>query len=50
MFNDIIIGTEKDIIQGLTNLSRYTKKDYGLGGSQNLNEEEAKELAGYEGT
>jgi len=50
LFNDIIIGTEKDIIQGLTNLSRYTKKDYGLGGSQNLNEEEAKELAGYEGT
>jgi len=50
LFNDIIIGAENDIIQGLTNLSRYTKKDYGLGGSQNLNEEEAKELAGYEGT
>ena len=50
LFNDIIIGAEKDIIQGLTNLSRYTKKDYGLGGSQDLNEEEAKELAGYEGT
>jgi hypothetical protein len=50
LFNDIIIGAENDIIQGLTNLSRYTKKDYGLGGSQNLNEEEAKELSGYEGS
>jgi len=50
LFNDIIIGSENDIIQGLTNLSRYTKKDYGLGGSQNLNEDEAKELSGYEGS
>jgi len=50
LFNDIIIGAENDIIQGLTNLSRYTKKDYGLGGSQNLKEKEAKELSGYEGT
>ncbi len=50
LFNDIIIGAENDITQGLTNLSRYTKKDYGLGGNQELNEEETKELAGYEGT
>ena len=49
LFNDIILGAENDIIQGLQNLSTYSKVDYGVGmGSSPLSEEEQKELSGYE--
>ena len=49
LFNDIVIGAENDIIQGLQNLSTYSKVDYGVGmGSSPLSEEEQKELSSYE--
>ena len=48
LFRDIILGTETKIAQGLTNLSRYSGKDYGLNSENPLNEDEEAELAGYE--
>ena len=45
LFNDIIIGTEEKITQGLRNLSRYSGKDYGLNDQNPLNEDEIAELA-----
>ena len=48
LFNEVILGTETKIRQGLTNLSRYSGKDYGLNDQNPLNEDEAAELAGYE--
>jgi hypothetical protein len=48
LFNDVILGAENDIRQGLVNLSRYSGKDYGLSSQNPLNEDEVAELAGYE--
>ena len=49
LFNDIILGAESDINQGLTSLGEYTGKDYGLKADKPLNEEEASELSAYRG-
>ena len=49
MFNDIILGAESDINQGLTSLGEYTGTDYGLKADKPLNEEEASELSAYRG-
>jgi len=48
LFNDVILGAENDIRQGLVNLSRYSGKDYGLSSQNPLNKDEEEELAGYE--
>jgi len=49
LFNDIILGAESDINQGLTSLGEYTGTDYGLKAGKPLSEEEASELSAYQG-
>jgi len=51
LFNDIILGAESDIQQGLSTLNRYTNRNIGDAiGSGDLNEEEQAELlAGLKG-
>ena len=48
LFNDIVLGAEGRINEGLTNLSRYSKENYGLDAGKELDSEEQDELQGYE--
>jgi hypothetical protein len=49
LFNDIVLGAEADISGALSTLNRYTGRNIGVGLDGPLSDEEASELAGYEG-